>query len=700
MKQIWKVFLTLNSLALVISACKTIRTPGDRDVPYSTKATTTPFAFDPSDKSCGGFPRLRIETKSGYCVGLIKQLNDPSFQPRVILEIPGKPGEFLVSDFAGWSTSNGKIWYLKPGSDASKVQLVPIITGLSVVHQLVAGPGGFIYFSEDSRIRAFPISAIAGPKPITRELIKTALEGLPPMERNGTKNSMHPIKHFVFDRSSNLIVNIGAYTDHCSAFAGKNCEEADLSFGAGSSNFLNHGAVLRLYPFKGTLDKESLVKSWDSRYRIIAQGLRNSMGLLFTPSGDLLQVENSRDFNESFRPNEELNLIPKEAIDGTVAAMHYGWPYCYDYNSVSDEWKSGPFQCDPLKNTLYSPPFQFLPPHSAPLGILAYKGNMFPDLKDKLVISLHGYRSPGHRLVALSTSGGMPIKPPGRGFYLDDDLGGGTESIRRSFADTPSSGEFDYLIHGWYEAPKFRPKGAPVGIAEGSDGSIFMADDKSASILRLAKPSPGFVPLPAPEVPNLSKAYSDIIKESPGLNSSYQAFVSKVVNSPQCQGCHDSYTNPNDKINDEFKHLRYVLSLGTWVVPGNPEKSTLFTKLNPPLKSAMPPIDQPYASLEEATTALETVKKFVMAFPTPDRIWQVKSDGAIIKGLKKGTPGNGICGQAKVGHHVFAISNTPSQLGGKKVLEILVGRPSALVTSKDCDAFDTFFMEQDSLKKL
>jgi hypothetical protein len=506
---------------------------------------------------------------------------------------------------------------------------------------------------------------------------------------------MHPIKHFIFDSSNDLIVNIGAYTDHCSGFIGKICDEADLSFGNGSSNPLNHGAVLRLYPFKG-----SVSKGWDPQYRLVAQGLRNSMGLMFTPSGDLLQIENSRDFNESFRPTEELNLIPRDVIAGKMPAKHYGWPYCYDYNSTSDEWKNGAFICNPAQNPNYQPPFLLLPPHSSPLGILRYKGSLFPDLKDKLLISLHGYRSPGHRLMEVTTAGGNLLRPSGKGSYLDDDLGGGTESIQRFFPDSPSTGSLDYIIHGWYEAPKFRPKGAPVAITEASDGTIYLADDKSNSILRIAKPGPGYVSLAAPEIPNLSKAYNDIIKESPRLKGAYQAFVSKVIRSSQCQGCHDSYVNLNEKVDDEYKHLRYVMSLGNWIVPRDLEKSTLYSKMNPPLKSAMPPIDQPYKSLEEATAALETIKNLVMAFPQQEQIWQVKAESAPIKGLKKGAPGNAICGAAKKGHHIFAISNTPSQLGGKKVLEVLIGRPSALVNAKECDSFDAFYINQDDLQKI
>ena len=44
-----------------------------------------------------------------------------------------------------------------------------------------------------------------------------------------------------------------------------------------------------------------------------------------------------------------------------------------------------------------------LPPHSAPLSLLWYDGAMFPSLRGKLLLSLHGFRATGGRIVAYAT---------------------------------------------------------------------------------------------------------------------------------------------------------------------------------------------------------------------------------------------------------------------------------------------------------
>ena len=44
-----------------------------------------------------------------------------------------------------------------------------------------------------------------------------------------------------------------------------------------------------------------------------------------------------------------------------------------------------------------------MPPHGAPLGMLYYTGDKFADLKDRLIVSLHGYKPTGSRVLAYDT---------------------------------------------------------------------------------------------------------------------------------------------------------------------------------------------------------------------------------------------------------------------------------------------------------
>jgi hypothetical protein len=104
--------------------------------------------------------------------------------------------------------------------------------------------------------------------------------------------------------------------------------------------------------------------------------------------------------------------------------------------------------------------------------------------------------------------------------------------------------------------------------------------------------------------------------------------------------------------------------------------------------------------LSEATLALETVKSFILAFPSSSQIWKVKAESTPIIGLTKGVPGNLQCASAPKGYHLYAISNNSLVLGGKKVVEVLIGRPSALIQEKKCDAFNAFYINIDDLEKL
>ncbi|MEY4066489.1 MAG: hypothetical protein RIR26_2697 [Pseudomonadota bacterium] len=673
-----------------------------REVPYKdspAKVKRNGYSLNPSDTSCGGYPALRIESMAGTCVGFVTHLEDESFEPRVILELPQRKGEFLVSDFAGWDPKDGKIWLLQTGKTAKDVVMTPVIRGLSVPHQMALGPENYIFFAEDHRIRSFPASAIQGHQVIQASAISDVISGLPGMFNGEQKNSMHPLKHFAFDSNFNLYVNVGAYTDHCSDFQGKMCHEADISFGtAGSPDVREQGAVIRKYTYKG-----SLQAGWDPKYQIVAQGLRNSMGMLFTARGDLIQVENGRDFPESSRPFEELNVIPAADLHSPSATPpHYGWPYCYNFNETSDEWRGFSFSCDPQLNKNYRPPYLFLPPHSAPLGIIRYTGNMFPTLKNKILVPLHGYRNAGHRLLAFAVDPSTEIpKRGGRGSFKEDDMSGGTTSFERAYPEQEPAANGEEVIHGWYDAPGYRPRGAPVAITQGSDGSIWMADDKAHAIVRLSVPDREMLALPPAPRPNLALAYTQLSSERPDFRKAYDALVTKVIRSPQCEGCHDNYTNTRDSTADGLHHMRYILAMGNWAVPGDLKASVLFTKMDPPGKSAMPPIDKPYSDLKAATEALDTVKNFVMSMPPREKLWKVKTGRTpVIKGLKRGMPGNAVCGTVPAEWHLQSVSNAPATLGGQKMLEVVIGQPSALVKDIACQAFDAFYVAEQDLEKL
>ncbi len=508
--------------------------------------------------SCGGWPRVAIDTAEFVCAGLVAGDDDTTFSPRTLVEIPGRPYEMLVTDLGGWTPGNGGLWYLDARTPPN-ARLTRVLDHLSVPHLVTVGPEDYLFVGEDTRIFAFPASAIGADGAIDESAIFTILDGLPPMDRNGSRNSFHPLSNFVFDDAGNLYLNVGAFSDHCADFAGGPCLEADGYLGGGpaATGPEQEGAVIRRYAFRG-----SVAEGWDPAFRTVAFGLRNSMGLAFSPAGDLLQVENSRDFRESSRPFEELNVIPKAVLDGEEMPKHYGWPYCYDIEGTSDEWADySVFPCS-LDNPNYSPPHILLPPHGAPLGLTYYHGDMFSELEGQLLVPLHGYRPAGHRLMAIDVDpDGLPIRAEGA-TYLADPTGAGI-SVTEEFPTTAGelyASQANYLIEAWFEVQGVRPKGAPVTPYVAADGTIWIADDKNRSIIVLGRAT-GALP-PTTRV-DLYPAYKRLLDSDDTLRGLYDDMVAQVLRSDSCSGCHDDFRFVGD--DSAYPELRYLLALGGWL---------------------------------------------------------------------------------------------------------------------------------------
>jgi hypothetical protein len=558
--------------------------------------------------SCGGWPRVAVDTADFACAGLVAGDDGTTFSPRTLLELPGRPYEFLVTDLAAWSPDSGGLFYLDARTPPTAT-LTRVLSGLSLPHLVTLGPEEHVFVGEDTRIFAFPASAVGTDGAIDESQIVTVIDGLPPMDRGGARNSYHPLSHFVFDDAGHLYLNVGAFSDHCAGFVGGACLETDGTLGGGPAATRpdDEGAVIRRYAFRG-----SVADGWYPTYRVVAFGLRNSMGLAFAPNGDLLQAENSRDFRESNRPYEELNVIPRAELDGEAPPKHYGWPYCYDIDSTSDEWGGfAAFPCS-LDNPNYRPPHVLLPPHGAPLGLAYYHGAMFEELEGQLLVPLHGYRPAGHRVLALPVDpSGLPLRHEGA-TYLEDPTGAGG-SVERPYPTAAGSvfaSMGTYLVDAWFEVADVRPKGAPVAPYVAADGTIWIADDKNRSILVFGRSTGA---LPATSRVDLYPAYRRLLDEDESLRGLYDAMVTAVLRSGSCRGCHDDFRLIGD--DSTYPELRYLLALGGWIRPGDPEESALYARLTPVGSAGMPPIDRAWPTVADGEAAVATVRAFIEALP-------------------------------------------------------------------------------------
>jgi glucose/arabinose dehydrogenase len=185
-------------------------------------------------------------------------------------------------------------------------------------------------------------------------------------------------------------------------------------------------------------------------------------------SGAIYQAENSVDLNSPGRPFDEINRL--------TAGADYGWPYCTGMGEALPGWTTRQSRC--AERTA---PASLLPPHAAPLALLYYDGEMFPALRGRMLVSWHGYRRAAGRVVAIVT----------------DDAGAPLTDTRARYAIYPR-GSLPYpaeapapravvLTPGWDARAGAHPRGSPAGLAVARDGSIWIADDRAAAILRIAR---------------------------------------------------------------------------------------------------------------------------------------------------------------------------------------------------------------------
>jgi len=377
---------------------------------------------DSLKSECGAGQRLNVETPAGFCLVVVAE----GFKfPRSITALAD--GRILVADMGGWTPGRGAVWILDT-VQAAKTQLLEKVDRPS---HIAVGPDGYVYFGTPGDIRRFKISAQrASP---TAPKSKSVASDPEIVIKDLPTTGRHPLTVFEFDGNGGLFVNVGSESDNCEADAKKSqCYEAEAG-GRG---------VIRYYP------RDKATGAYRS-FEVFGRGLRNSMAMVW--DGDrLFAAENSRDDIEKADPRLNGDLLPPDEINIVVGGKHYGWPYCYSDRKNSPEFPD--YQC-----TATAQPFTELPAHSAPLGMVLYKGAMFPGhYQGKLLVALHGYRATGHRIIAVDPDGGAVIGD---------------------------------VVRQWTKQSAGK-QGAPVGMAVAPDGALLIADDKNKRVLRLSYSGP------------------------------------------------------------------------------------------------------------------------------------------------------------------------------------------------------------------
>lgn len=188
--------------------------------------------------------------------------------------------------------------------------------------------------------------------------------------------------------------------------------------------------------------------------RTFASGLRNPVGLGFYPgTEELYVVVNERD-------GQGDELVP-DYLARIGDGDFFGWPYAYTgTNPQSDfaELRPDLVAQSKLPDVLFRS-------HSAPLGLVFYDGDDFPE----------AYR--GDAFVALHGSWNAAVP---RGYMV----------ARVPFKDGRPLGGYEAFMTGFWSGGSKRAEvwGRPAGLAVAVDGSLLIADDTSGTIWRVSHP--------------------------------------------------------------------------------------------------------------------------------------------------------------------------------------------------------------------
>lgn len=182
---------------------------------------------------------------------------------------------------------------------------------------------------------------------------------------------------------------------------------------------------------------------------IIAEGVRNSVGFDWHPqTGDLWFTDNGRDWMGDNRPPCELNHLSK-------TGQHFGYPYKHGADIWDPEWG----EMGKAMDQGFIAPTQALGPHVAPLGMIFYTGDMFPNAyHNQILIAEHGSwnrtEKIGYRITKVTLKEGKTIS-------------------------------YEPFIEGWLQDNE-SVWGRPVDLLQLPDGSVLISDDHSGFIYRVS----------------------------------------------------------------------------------------------------------------------------------------------------------------------------------------------------------------------
>lgn len=183
----------------------------------------------------------------------------------------------------------------------------------------------------------------------------------------------------------------------------------------------------------------------DKQLKVIARGIRNSVGFTWHANNRLWFTDNGRDHMGDDLPSDELNVLTKEG-------QHFGYPFEHA-DQVNDPVYGSQGMDD------YQTPAYNLGAHVAPLGLTFYQGEHLPETDVNTVfIAEHGSwnRSSkvGYRVVKLQVDGDKVI-------------------------------DHQIFVQGWLQGEQHW--GRPADVLVDHQGRLLISDDYAGLIYRISK---------------------------------------------------------------------------------------------------------------------------------------------------------------------------------------------------------------------
>lgn len=275
----------------------------------------------------------------------------------------------------------------------------------------------------------------------------------------------HNSKSITLDKANHIYVNIGAYSNACQIEDRKAGSQGKVP-----CDILDSAGGI----WKFDANKQNQTYKDGKRY---ATGLRNVVGLDWnTQANQLFVAQHGRDQLNSFYPNlynDAQNAeLPAETFYAINEGDNAGWPYIYYDPSVHKKIVSPEYGGDGKKegSSEFINPAVAFPAHMAPMAVLFYTGNQFPEkYKNGAFITFHG------------SWNRAPL--PQEGFFV----------AFVPFKNGKATGEWEIFANGFagvIDGVKVtntsKAKARPCGLAQGPDGSIYVSDDTKGTIFKIS----------------------------------------------------------------------------------------------------------------------------------------------------------------------------------------------------------------------